>query len=101
MPDQHHDVRPPLTNLQNGESDAMTAIEFNWPLYVYKKRLQKEEFYRYTIAIWKGKGLVSICLLQPLETAVKALSELLRNAGTSGLNSATELSSAHDLDTHF
>lgn len=51
------------------------AIEFNWPLYVYKRRARDDEEYLYTIAVWKGTTLMPICHLQPLETAMAALRE--------------------------
>lgn len=40
------------------------------------------EDYLYTIAIWRDDTLNSICLMQPLETALNALADLLRKAGT-------------------
>ncbi len=83
LPEANHDTTG-LSNPQNGAPETPAVVEFNWPLYVYKKRLQKEHDYRYTIAVWRGKSLVSICLLQPLEIATKALSAILRDAGTPG-----------------
>ena len=59
------------------------VIEFNWPLYVYKKRVEGQTDHLYSIALWRGTTLVSICLLQPLDIAVAALADLLQKAGCS------------------
>lgn len=81
MPDQHPEALLALANPNDSAPEAPSVIQFNWPLFVHKRRFQNEQDYRYTIAIWRGTGLVSLCLMQPLEIAVQALTEILRNAG--------------------
>lgn len=74
-----------MPNNNYNASDRTTlpaVIEFDWPLHVHKKRFRDREDYLYTIAIWENNKLNSICLMKPLETALNALSELLRKAGT-------------------
>jgi hypothetical protein len=63
----------------NGQSTPPVAVEFNWPLYVYKRRLTGRDDYLYSLAVWRGVTLVSICHLQPLDVAVSALADILRS----------------------
>ena len=67
----------------NGSEKVKPAdvVEFNWPLRVYKRRLAGRTEYLYTIAVWKGTTLVSICILQPLDVALKAIAEHIAGAG--------------------
>lgn len=59
------------------------TVEFGLPLHVLKKCDRSGKADVYTIAVWKrtaeGAVLQSLCLLQPLETAVAVVSNLLRS----------------------
>ena len=70
----------------NGSEKAKPAdvVEFNWPLRIYKRRPAGRTEYLYTIAVWKGTTLVSICLLQPLDVALKAIADHIAGAGIAG-----------------
>jgi hypothetical protein len=67
----------------NGSEKEKPAdvVEFNWPLRIYKRRPAGRTEYLYTIAVWKGTTLVSICLLQPLDVAMKAIADHIAGAG--------------------
>ena len=67
----------------NGSEKEKPAdvVEFNWPLRIYKRRPAGRTEYLYTIAAWKGTTLVSICLLQPLDVAMKAIADHIAGAG--------------------
>jgi hypothetical protein len=57
-------------------------VEFNWPLYVCKRLGLEGEADAYTVAVWKGTKLESVCLLQPLDNVLTALGRTLKSAGT-------------------
>ena len=52
------------------ESDA---VEFSLPLHVVKKCGRDGNGDTYTIAVWEGMVLHSLCLSQPLETALSVV----------------------------
>lgn len=58
-------------------SNVRSVIEFNCPLYVHKERPRDQSEYFYTIGVWKGTMALSICIRQPLDKALAAVSELL------------------------
>ena len=63
------------------------VVEFNWPLHVCKRLKRDGEAEAYTIAVWNGRVLESICLFQPLESALAALGSRLKSAGVANCRS--------------
>src|SRR5437773_4692192 len=63
------------------ESDA---VEFSLPLHVVKKCGRDGSGDTYTIAVWEGMVLHSLCLSQPLETALSVVENVLRSASKNG-----------------
>jgi hypothetical protein len=68
------------------------VVEFSLPLHVVKRCGRDGEADAYTIAIWEGTVLHSLCLLQPLETALSVLASILRSASKSGEPTQSEAS---------
>jgi hypothetical protein len=67
------------------------VVEFNWPLYVYKRRSRDGKEDLYTIAVWKGTTLMPLCHLQPLESALETLRNRLSSAGKTEVTSITNV----------
>ena len=63
------------------ESDV---VEFSLPLHIVKKCGRDGNADTYTIAVWNEMVLHSLCLFQPLETALSVVENLLRSASRSG-----------------
>jgi len=70
----------PDQNCNGGPLSPLGDIEFNWPLFVYKRQLLHGTEDLYTIAVWKGTSLFPICHLQPFQTALAALGQALITA---------------------
>lgn len=73
---------------------SLEVLEFNWPLFVYKRRMVSGTEDLYTIAVWKGTTLLPICHLQPFQTALAALGQALITAVRS--HSASTASASSD-----
>lgn len=82
MADNGHGARKARSSAPVVVSTEADIVEFSWPLHVYKRRGQGGKPDVYTIGVWKATTLESICLMQPLETALTALGRKLASAGT-------------------
>ncbi len=60
------------------------VVEFDLPLHVVKKCGRNGTPDAYTVAIWDGTVLRSLCLFQPLETALSVIETALRSASKGG-----------------
>ena len=81
MADNRHESLRQCSNERMPPHAGPEIVEFNWPLHVCKRLGGNGEADAYTIGVWKGSVLESICLFQPLENALAALGSTLKSAG--------------------
>lgn len=100
LPEDNHNRNQKESPVDTSAGSSMEVIEFNWPLYVYQRRARDGEEYLFTIAVWKGTRLLPICHLQPFQSALAALGNVLIHAGQSqSMSTASAGSDRNGLNT--
>jgi hypothetical protein len=66
----------------DGGPTNSNIVEFSLPLHVVKKRGEDSEHDIYSLHVWNGTVLRTLCMAEPLDTAMHLVEQMLKDAGT-------------------